>query len=470
MDVSRRSFLGGMAAAPFLCGGCLGGGLAAPRRVSAGDRISIAVIGCGTQAYDNVNQLLQDPRARITVVCDPVREAKTGYGYEGKKPGGCVPFKQKIDASYKDNACRMVSDWRAVVADPTVDAVVVCTPDHWHALISVAAMRAGKHVYCQKPLALSIEEGIVMTRVAKESGVTFQVGNQGRSNPARRTASEIIRNNVLGKARSCRVGLPGGSGGLWGHPLDPAPGPLPAHFSKEMWNLWQGPAAHWDGNAFIPGIHEPMAWRWNRRYGNGMIADFAPHEVDTMHWAMGFERTGPVAIANMAAGAFQPNRDVFTWAGAFEFDMEYVTGFAAHVVSMRPGVPRGLLYECEEGTLGLYGSKIEIRDRNGKDIARNVLRDWKAAYRQGDSKITRLYAPKDGHSHESDFLDGIYEGRQVCSECEFGHRTTTTALLANVCILEGRKGLKWDPAAERFVDPALNRHLSCEYHNGWKLA
>ena len=75
------------------------GGLAAPRRVSAGDRISIAVIGCGTQAYDNVNQLLQDPRARITVVCDPVREAKTGYGYEGKKPGGCVPFKQKIDAS-----------------------------------------------------------------------------------------------------------------------------------------------------------------------------------------------------------------------------------------------------------------------------------------------------------------------------------------------------------------------------------
>ena len=110
-----------------------------------------------------------------------------------------------------------------------------------------------------------------------------------------------------------------------------------------------------------------------------------------MHWAMGFERTGPVAIANMAAGAFQPNRDVFTWAGAFEFDMEYATGFAAHVVSMRPGVPRGLLYECEEGTLGLYGSKIEIRDRNGKDIARNVLRDWKAVYRRGDSNLLHAH-------------------------------------------------------------------------------
>lgn len=469
MKVSRRGFLGGLAAAPFFVGGCFGGGYAAPRRVNASDRINVAIIGCGTQAYGNVNQLLQDPRARITVVCDPVHEAKTGYSYDAKKPGGCVPFKQKVDAWYKDVSCRMVADWRDVIADPTIDAVVICTPDHWHAIISIAAMRAGKHVYCQKPLMLSIEEGIVMTRIAKECGVTFQVGNQGRSNPARRTASEIIRNNVLGKAKSCIVGLPGGSGGKWGHPLDTTPGPIPAYFTKEMWDLWQGPAAHWKDNAFIPGIHEPMAWRWNKRYGNGMIADFSPHEVDTMHWAMGLERTGPVAISNMVAGEFQENRDIFTWAGSFEYDMEYATGFTAHVVSMRPGVPRGLLYQCEEGTLGLYSSKIEIKDKNGKDIAKDVLRDWKAAYRQEDSKITRLYSPKDGHSHESDFLDGIYEGRQVCSECEFGHRTTTTALLANICITEGRKGLKWDPVAEKFADPTLNRHLSCEYHNGWKL-
>ncbi|MDO5317018.1 MAG: Gfo/Idh/MocA family oxidoreductase [bacterium] len=469
MKVSRRGFLGGLAAAPFFVGGCFGGGYAAPRRVNASDRINVAIIGCGTQAYGNVNQLLQDPRARITVVCDPVHEAKTGYSYDAKKPGGCVPFKQKVDAWYKDVSCRMVADWRDVIADPTIDAVVICTPDHWHAIISIAAMRAGKHVYCQKPLMLSIEEGIVMTRIAKECGVTFQVGNQGRSNPARRTASEIIRNNVLGKAKSCIVGLPGGSGGKWGHPLDTTPVPIPAYFTKEMWDLWQGPAAHWKDNAFIPGIHEPMAWRWNKRYGNGMIADFSPHEVDTMHWAMGLERTGPVAISNMVAGEFQENRDIFTWAGSFEYDMEYATGFTAHVVSMRPGVPRGLLYQCEEGTLGLYSSKIEIRDKNGKDIAKDVLRDWKAAYRKEDSKITRLYAPKDGHSHESDFLDGIYEGRQVCSECEFGHRTTTTALLANICIVEGRKGLKWDPVAEKFADPTLNRHLSCEYHNGWKL-
>ncbi len=469
MNLTRRSFLGGMAAAPFFTGTGFGGGTAAPRRVKAGDKINLAIIGCGTQAYDNVNQFLQDPRAKITIVCDPVHDAKTGYGYNAKQPGGCVPFKAKVDAWYKDNACRMVADWRVVVADPTIDAVVVCTPDHWHALISIAAMRAGKHVYCQKPLTVTIEEGIVMTRIAKACGVTFQVGNQGRSNPARRTASEIIRNNVLGKAKSCRVGLPGGSGGAWGHPLETKPRALPDYFTTDTWDLWQGPAEHWPNNAFIPGIHEPMAWRWNRRYGSGMIADFAPHEVDTMHWAMDLERTGPVAVSNFVAGDFQENREIFSWAGTFDYDLEYATGFTAHIMSMRPGIPRGLLYQCEEGSLGLYWNKIEIFDKKGADITKKVLRDWKAEYRKPDAKLVRLYTPKEGHSHESDFLDGIYEGRQVCSECEFGHRTNTTSLLANVCVTLGLKGLKWDPAAEKLVDPALNRHLSRDYHNGWKL-
>lgn len=467
MNLTRRDFLA-MPAAFAFAGDCTGGRVA-PRRPLASDRINVALVGCGTQAYGNVNQLLQDPRAQITLVCDPVVEAKTGYMYNAKSPGGCIPFKNKIDAWYKNTDCRTTTDWRTVIADPTIDAVVICTPDHWHAIIGIAAMKAGKHVYCQKPLTLSIEEGIVMTRIAKETGVTFQVGNQGRSNPARRTASEIICNNVLGKTKSCRVGLPGGSGGLWGHGLDTTRGPIPAYFTKETWNLWQGPAAHWPDNAFIPGIHEPMTWRWNRRYGNGMIADFAPHEVDTMHWAMGLERSGPVAVSNLVAGEFQENREIFSWAGSFDFDLEYASGFTAHVMSLRPGIPRGLLYSCEAGTLGLYSSKIEVKNLKGNDITKQVLKDWKHEAANPNSKIKRLYAPENGHSHESDFLDGIYEGRQVCSECEFGHRTITTAHLANLCITQGWKGVKWDPVAERFPDASLNRHLSVEYHNGWKL-
>ena len=469
MRISRRTFLEGSVA--FLAAGCVGPQVLPPRRIAPGSLVNVALIGCGTQGKSNLDMLLVDNRLKVTVVCDPVLEAP-GYSYKAQMVGGMKPFKARIDAAYKDNSCRMVADWRAVVADPTIDAVFVCTPDHWHAIISIAAMKAGKHVYCQKPMALSIEEGIVMTRVAKETGVTFQVGNQGRSNPVRRTASELIRNNILGKTTSCMVCLPEGSGGKWGHDINPHPAPRPAYFSEEMWNLWQGPAEHWENNAFIPGIHEPMCWRWNRRYGNGMIADFTPHEVDIVHWAMDFERTGPVAIENVVAGGFQENRAVYSWAGTFSYDLKYATGFTMRVRNVEPNLPRGILYSCEEGAINLYGQKLEIKDRNGKDIAKQVLRDWKHETRNANSKLTRLYAPKDGHSHESDFIDGILEGRQVCSECEFGHRTTTTSHLANICIDLGLTKAAWDPVAERFVgkeSEAANRRLAVPYANGWKL-
>lgn len=466
MNATRRGFIEAMAALPFA--GCKMFDGKTARRVNPGERINVAIIGCGTQAYGNVRLLLQDPRAKITVACDPVTEATTGYSYNAKMSGGCLVFKRIIDKHYGDNSCRAVNDWREVIADPTIDAVIICTPDHWHAIISIAAMKAGKHVYCQKPLTLSIEEGIVMTRVVRETGVTFQTGNQGRSSPSRRTACEIIANGVMGKVKSCFVGLPDGSGGKWGHGTDTSRMAPPSYFTPEMWDLWQGPAEHWEGNVFIPGIHEPMCWRWNKRYGNGMIADFAPHEIDTMQWAIGMERGGPVEVANVKAAEFQPDRNIFSWAGKFEFDLRYASGFEAHVESMRDGVPRGLLFQCDNGTLGLYGEKIEIKDNSGKDIAKTMMRDWRKSYKAGTG-IKKFYAPKDGHSHESDFLDGIYEGRQVCSECEFGHRTATIAHLANTCIARGLSGLKWDPIAERFVDPALASCLSVPYLNGWKL-
>jgi len=469
MDCSRRMFLGGLSAVPMCgCTGFFGAAQAPARRLAPSARVNLALIGCGTQGKGNLSLFLQDPRVRVTCVCDPVTDLRTLYGYKAQNAGGCLPFKETVEAAYKATGCRWTNDWREVVADPAIDAVVVATPDHWHALISIAAMRAGKHVFCQKPLALSIEEGIVMTRVAKESGVTFQVGKQGRSNATRRTASEIIRNGVLGKARACRVGLPGGSGGHWGHGVDTTRKPIPAWFTPATWDLWQGPAAHWENNAYIPGIHEPMAWRWNKRYGGGMITDFTPHEVDTMHWAMDFERTGPVALENFTAAEFQADRGVFSWPGSFSYDLRYATGFTAHVMSLRPGVPRGLLYDCENGSLALYGEKIEVKDKTGKDITKETLRAWRHAYRS-DTRITRLYAPKDGHSHEMDFIDGIFEARQVCSECEFGHRTLTTAHLANICVRTGRTALAWDPVSERFADPALAPYLKADYANGWRL-
>ena len=157
-DMNRRDFLRRSAAVSLLAaGGCsaFDVGRRDPRRPLASERICLAVIGCGAMGNWNLDPFLADKRVQVTVTCDPVKDAKA-YGYNKdwakKWRGGRVPFAEKVDKFYGRPGCRAVADWRDVIDDPTVDAVLVTTPDHWHALIAVAAMRAGKHVYCQKRL------------------------------------------------------------------------------------------------------------------------------------------------------------------------------------------------------------------------------------------------------------------------------------------------------------------------------
>ena len=460
MKLSRRAFLG--SAAPFLAGGCRNLftiGYAAPHRPPASERINLAIIGCGTQAYDNVNQFLQDPRVQIVTTCDPVLEAP-GYSYKAHMPGGRLVFKRKVDEKYGNTSCRMDEDWRRVIDDPSVDAVAIITPDHWHALIAIEAMKRGKHVYCQKPLTVGIAEGQAMVRAAKKSGVTFQVGNQGRSMSQHRVAAELTINGYIGELKSIHVAIPGGSGGKFGHGLDTTRRKIPPYFTKETWALWQGPAAHWDDEAFIPAIHEPMCWRWNKRYGGGIITDFGAHEFDLMQQGIGMDRSGPVAIENFSASGWQEDRNVFSWAGEFDFDFVYANGVRAHVTNVKPNVPRGVTFIGEKGTISTIGGGLQRPD---------FLRKWNEKRDLKDSEI-HLYRPKDGHSHEMDFIDGIYENRPICTDCEIGHRTITAAHIANICERLGAKSLKWDPVAERFVgNDAANALIDVPYFNGYSL-
>ena len=154
MNVTRKTFLGtGLLA----LGGCRMFNIAtvAPRRPKPSERVNLAVIGCGTQGFANMNGFLQDKRVQITTVCDPVLSAGK-YSYRSEKTYGRAPAKMYVDAFYKNEACRMVADFRDVLADPSVDAVLIATPDHWHAIQSVMAMKAGKSVYCQKPMSLGV--------------------------------------------------------------------------------------------------------------------------------------------------------------------------------------------------------------------------------------------------------------------------------------------------------------------------
>ena len=460
-DISRRTFIG--AGATALLGGVsvpFGAYGASARRPKPSERINLAVIGCGTMGRGNMEMFLQDPRVQVVAVCDPVTELREyGYSAKGRGWGGRIAFKRMVDKHYKGNVCRAVVDFREIADDPGIDAVCVTTPDHWHALTAIACMKKGKHVYCQKPMSLGVSEGIAMVRTAKEHGVTFQVGSQQRNASEFRVAAEWIRNGYLGKCVECEVGLPGGRGPYWGYPADRTPRKAPAYFAPDgMWDLWQGPAAHHDGNVFIPVIHGPMCWRSNSRTGGGMITDWGAHHIDILHWALGVERSGPVAVENFKSDGFGAD-PILDWAGDYSFDLVYANGFRAHVSNR---YENGVKFKGEKGNMFVTRGRLDRPE---------FLKKWNEKRDLGVNEV-HLYKAAGGHNHESDFIDGIYENRPIATDCEIGHRSISACHIANICERLGLSSLRWDPAAERFTGAnadAANALLEVKHHNGWKL-
>ena len=364
-----------------------------------------------------------------------------------------------VDKFYRDKGCKSVVDFREIADSPGIDAVCIATPDHWHALTAIACMKKGKHVYCQKPMSLGVSEGIAMARVAKEMGVTFQVGSQQRNASEFRVAAEWIRNGYLGKCVECEIGLPGGRGPYWGYPADRTPRRAPSYFAPgPMWDLWQGPAAHHKDNVFIPIIHGPMCWRSNSRTGGGMITDWGAHHIDILHWALGVERGGPVAVENFTSDGFGAD-PLLDWAGEYSFDLVYANGFRAHVSNK---YRNGLRFLGEKGEVFVTRGQLDRPD---------YLKKWNERRDLGANEV-HLYKAAEGHNHESDFIDGIYENRPIATDCEIGHRSISACHIANICERLGLSTLKWDPAAELFTGAnadAANELLEVPHHNGWKM-
>ena len=297
--------------------------------------------------------------------------------------------------------------------------------------------------------------------------MTFQVGNQGATNPAYRLAEEIALNDYAGKILSCTICMP--SNDHWvGHGRSAARLPRPRYFSEEGWNLWQGCAQHWENNAYIPSINDPTCWRFNDRYGGGMITDFGAHEFDELQRGLGTQLTGPVAIENVESDyATGADRDVFTWPDEYKFDLVYASGIRCHVrkIDKEAGFPRQTIFHCEKGDVGSYDNKGKVPDAL-KNFKESDLTD----------KDVKLYRPRrmDGSKyHEMDFVDGLLErSLNVASPAEVGHRTISIAHIANICVRLQLKSLKWDPKAEQFVGAyadEANRFLTREYYNGWEL-
>ena len=424
---SRRSFLCGVA------------GLMAPAVFPASvlgrtgtlpsEKITLAMIGMGRQAYKiNLPTFLSHPHVEVVAVCD-------------------------VDSWRLDNAKRRVDehragcgayrDFREVLARDDIDAVMISTPDHWHALMSVEAAKAGKHVCCEKPMTRTIEEGRIVADTMARYGRVFRVDSEFRSHGFFARACELVRNGCVGRLHTIRTGTPKGDVAC-----DPQPPmPVPEELDYEMW-LGPAPPAPYTLLRVHPrrGYGRP-GWMRVMDYCDGMVTNWGTHLNDIAQWGHGTDRTGPVEIE--ATGTFPADG---LWDVLLEMHAEYRFADGVRLIYSidRPYVR----FEGDEGWVEADYSSRRITAHPAS------LLDWKPG--PGDLRLPV-------QDEKDDFIEAIRTGRTTLEDAEVGHRTTSLCLLALHSIQVGRP-LRWDPEKEVFLDdPDANRLLSRPMRAPWGI-
>lgn len=404
------------------------------------ERIAIGMIGMGRQArHANLPPFLQSEDTIVLAVND-VDEWRLNNA------------KQDVDARYGNSDCKTYRDWREVIARDDMDAVMISTPDHWHVPMALAAIRAGKHVSCEKPLTLSVAEGRLLADTAHEKGVVFRTDSECRSNEFMRTAAQLVLNGYIGALKRIEVTVP--TGDAAGGSAEPAP--VPPELDYEM---WVGPAplkpycvdrVHPREDYGRPG------WMRCRDTCEGMITNWGTHLLDIAQLAHGSERTGPVEVEGTgeypAAGSGLWNvllnfRARFRYADGVEID--YRTSDAPYV-----------RFEGDEGWV-----QSTWFDGGGLKAGVTASSDALLHVELKDSDI-RVPARMD----KEDFIHGIKTGETVMSDAEIGHRTCSMGQIAHIAVQVGRK-LTWDPVAERFPeDEAASALLTRPVRGDWMQA
>lgn len=381
------------------------------------NRMNIAFIGTGNNGYGSIRGFMGNDRVRVVAVCDVNRE---GPGYWDGTVRGYEPARRLVNNYYADTGCAVTTDYREILDRPDIDAVYIATPDHWHCIHVIDAAAAKKHIFCQKPLSLTVAEGRLMSDAVRKAGVTFQTGSQQRSDPHFHRACELVRNGAIGKLQTVRVGLPGGTPdfGKVGHLVQPVP--VPEGFDYQR---WLGPAPE---SPYCP-ARVGVNYRWNRDYSGGQITDWGAHHIDIAQWGIGAELSGPTAIRN-AHGKFAEH-PVYNTATEYSFECEYPNGVRMHVSS-----------ESERGGVTFEGSDGWIWcDRGRHDSSSPEI--WN---RTIPANGVRLYQSLD---HVTNFVDCVFARKPTVAPIEVAHRSITVAHLANIALLTGRD-IRWDPAKE----------------------
>ena len=448
--LSRRRFLQaaagssiGAAAAPYIVpASALGAeGAAAPS-----NRITMGIIGTGNQGFNDMRGFLGDDRVQIVAVCDVNRESP---GYWSGTVRGREPGRRLVEGRYaarrrsgKYKGCDTYVDFRELLARDDVDAVEVCTPDHWHANLAIAACKSGKDVYCQKPLSLTVVEGRAMANTVKRYGVVFQTGSQQRSDSNFRRACELVRNGRIGRLKVVKCGLPGGRPDYGKTGDRKKPEPVPDGFD---YDFWLGPAPK---APYCPARCH-VNFRWIYDYSGGQLTDWGGHHPDCAQWGMGTERSGPVEI-RAAKGVFPPD-PVWDTATEYYFEAIYPGGVKLIISN---GLRGGVTFE---GTEGWVWANRGRHDAQPKSIL--------------DSKI----GPDEIHLYRSDnhhrnFIDCVISRKEPAAPAEVAHRSITICHLGNIAMRLGIDGFKWDPDKEQILDNEdAARMLGRAYREPWKL-
>jgi len=398
------------------------------RYLAPSDVISLGFIGCGKQGRGLSNSFLNTKEIRITAISEVYKD-KTQL------------FLERVKANYEKNSdwgtyseIPVYNDFRELLSRKDIDAVVIATPDHWHGVMSVKAAEAGKDIYCEKPMALTVKEGRAMVEATRKYDRVFQTGNMQRSWKEFRQAVELIRNGYIGDIKNIKVNI-GPPPIAYTLPEQPIPIGLD-------WKLWLGPNEYKPFNEELaPPITKDVFpnWRLYKEFGGGMVTDWGAHMFDIAQWALNMDNSGPVKIT-------PPDGQEHKF----------------------------LTYEYKNGTLMTHepwewnnavwfiGSEGEIKVGRGKlETTPATLKDKVI----GDNE-KHVYR---SDNHYKDFLNAMRKRTKPVSDVEIGHRTASVCTLGNIAY-ELKRPLEWNPKKETFKkDPSANALLSRPLLDEWKI-
>jgi myo-inositol 2-dehydrogenase/D-chiro-inositol 1-dehydrogenase len=441
-SVSRRDFLKGSTAAtaalavgfPYVISSPLRGAEA------PGNKITIGCIGVGRMGLDDMREFMGFGDTQVVAVCD----VDTKRVKNARKIVDDHYSKKTKDGTHK--GCDIYTDFRELIARKDIDVVSVVTPDQWHALPAIVAARAGKDIFLQKPLTLTIPEGRVLSDTVDRYRRVLQVGSQQRSDSRFRFACELVRNGRIGKLHTVRVAFG----------LDPSTDPQPVMAVPENldYKMWLGPApwsAYTEKRVHPQNDYSRPGWLRISDYCCGMITGWGAHHMDIAQWGIGVEESGPMEI--IAHQAEYPANGIWDVHGPHRIEYTYANGVKVFCTDNEQN-KQGVVFEGTEGWVYVRRGAI---DANPKSLLDTKI---------GPDEI-HLYQSR---SHKGNFLECIRTRSETVAPVEVGHRSCSACVLGYIAMkLKGRQ-LKWDPTQERFLnDDEANRMLFRPMSSPWTI-